>query len=368
MGEQPMLLYTNTMQIRDTLTPDAFIALAIQWNQGSSWSENVIRGISWNGEHSVRFGTDEIWMAIEEYRGGEIIAVRYQKTDEDDTAWISDFVMDFADWELTVRLYQNFPPDKPGKRRSTYFVPPYFPRLLIDHGYVLEDGSLPVAYEPILIRRENVSLFSDVITGEQQYRLPVVYVSRTTADEVPIKASDLAYQLKGAAHVMVQESVSLDPLIRTVCHGKNTYHGAVGVYLPDGRHYRFFHGEEACPDRKLFRQVFFSVVRYWKDQPLPPLRTWDSIHQAILLEQQEAEPEVSTPAQPVQVAKDEAVQTEVVQPQTAKAQPEVADGQPVAPEPEKQADSPTENIRASRSLRERIRSLFSGKRFGGDET
>ena len=247
MGEQPMLLYTNTMQIRDTLTPDAFIALAIQWNQGSSWSENVIRGISWNGEHSVRFGTDEIWMAIEEYHGGEIIAVRYQKTDEDGTAWISDFVMDFVDWELTVRLYQNFPPDRPHKRRSTYFVPPYFPRLLIDHGYVLEDGPLPVAYEPILIRRENVSLLSDVITGEQQYRLPVVYVSRTTADEVPIKASDLAYQLKGAAHVMVQESASLDPLIRTVCRGKNTYHGAVGVYLPDGRHYRFFHGDEECP-------------------------------------------------------------------------------------------------------------------------
>lgn len=368
MGEQPMLLYTNTMKIRDTLTPDDFIALAIQWNQSSSWSENVIRDISWNGEHSVRFGTDEIWMAIEEYRGGEIIAVRYQKTDEDGTAWISDFVMDFADWELTVRLYQNFPPDKPSKRRSTYFVPPYFPRLLMDHGYVLEDGPLPVAYEPILIRRENVSLLADVVAGKQQYRLPVVYVSRTAADEVPIKAADLAYQLKGAAHVMVQESVSLDPLIRTVCHGKNTYHGVVGVYLPDGRHFRFFHGEEKCPDRKLFQQVFFSVVRYWLDIPLPPLRTWDSIHQAILREQQAVELEESASTQPAQTAKDEAVQTEVVQPQAVMVLPETADGGQTVPAREKQADGSEENVRVRRSLRERIRSLFSGKRFGGDET
>lgn len=359
-----MLLYTNTIQIRDSLTPDEFIALAIQWNQSSTKAENIIQGISWNGEHNVRFGTDDVWMDIVEYHDGEIIAVRYQKKDPDGAVWQSDFVMDFADWELTVRLSMETPPGIKERRRNIYFIPPFFPRLLMDRDYALEDGPLPVGYEPIVIRRENLSLLGDVITRQIEFRVPVVFISRTYMNELPIKASELAYQLKGAAHILVTESRDMDPDVMVACHGRNEYLGAVGVYLPDNDHFRFFHKEAECPDKKLYQQVFFSVIRYWKDQPLKPMRSWKAVRQALEKEQQAAEQVETTPVQTEPVTQEESTPMEEVQPQTREAQPETVAEQSAAPEPEKQPVK----VRPRLSLRERIRSLIQGLRSEGADS
>ena len=41
--------------------------------------KNIIQGIEWNGERNVRYGTETLWLAIEEYRNENIIAARYEK-------------------------------------------------------------------------------------------------------------------------------------------------------------------------------------------------------------------------------------------------------------------------------------------------
>lgn len=65
------------------MTKDDFIRLAIEWNQGSPHPENIIPDIEWNGERNVRYGTENLWLAIEEYRNKNIIAIRYEKTEAD---------------------------------------------------------------------------------------------------------------------------------------------------------------------------------------------------------------------------------------------------------------------------------------------
>lgn len=55
-----MLLYSTTLKIRDTLTPDVFISLLVEWVQGSSYEENIIPGMEWHGERNARWGNSRL--------------------------------------------------------------------------------------------------------------------------------------------------------------------------------------------------------------------------------------------------------------------------------------------------------------------
>ena len=69
-----MLLFSAILKINNTMGKDDFIRLALEWNQSNPRKENIIPGIEWNGEHNVRYGDDDLWLDIEEYRNQNINA------------------------------------------------------------------------------------------------------------------------------------------------------------------------------------------------------------------------------------------------------------------------------------------------------
>ena len=74
-----MLLFSTLLEINDTMTKDSFIQLVLEWNQGSPHEENIIQGIEWNGERNVRYGTETLWLAIEEMRTSSRFAMKKPK-------------------------------------------------------------------------------------------------------------------------------------------------------------------------------------------------------------------------------------------------------------------------------------------------
>ena len=88
-----MLLFSTILDIKEAMTKDDFIRLVIEWNQGSPHANNIIPGIQWNGERNIRYGEDGLWLDIEEYRNQIIIAVSYEKKEDDGTIWDTDYVM-----------------------------------------------------------------------------------------------------------------------------------------------------------------------------------------------------------------------------------------------------------------------------------
>ncbi len=68
-----MLLYSTVLDINDTLTKDDFIRLVIKWNQESIHPENVIPGIKWIDEKNIRYGNENMWLDIQEYRNMGIL-------------------------------------------------------------------------------------------------------------------------------------------------------------------------------------------------------------------------------------------------------------------------------------------------------
>ena len=196
------------------MTKDDFINLVIEWNQRSPHKENVIENINWNGERNIRFGDEFLWLDIEEYRNKDIIAVRYEKCEVNGAIWDSDFVMNFNDMKMVVRLDRSY---KDSALMDDFkFSTPHIITFLIDKGYLEDDGDLPVARFPHIINEDDVICLADIINGKKKHRLPVVYVSKTPYDEYPVDINLLSKRLKGVAHVLVQASTKTNHIIKNV--------------------------------------------------------------------------------------------------------------------------------------------------------
>lgn len=232
-----MLLYSTTLRIKDTLTKDGFVQLVIQWNQSSPHADNVIPDVNWNGERNIRFGNESLWLAIEEYRNKNIIAVRFEKREEDGAIWDTDYIMNFDSMKMTIQLDRGYTED--AQMEDLQFSTPHFISMLIDGGYLMEDNRLSILRQAIVISEENLPLLTDVINGQAHYLLPIVYVSKTVYNHDPVSVSWLCSKLKGAAHVLLQEDKQTNWQIRSLCNDNNEYFGGVGIYFPNGKHRRF---------------------------------------------------------------------------------------------------------------------------------
>ena len=69
-------------------------------------------------------------MAIDEYRNGNIVAVRYEKREADGAIWDTDYVMNFASMKMAIRLERSFTQDAVVMNRK--FATPHIITLLIE--------------------------------------------------------------------------------------------------------------------------------------------------------------------------------------------------------------------------------------------
>ena len=157
-----MLLFSTVLDVNDTLTRDSFIRLIIEWNQKSPHPSNIIPIMVWNGEHNIRFGDNKVWLEIIEYH--DIIAVRYEKKEDDGAIWDSDFVMNFSTMKMAIRLDRSYMED--ALSVNARFSTPHFITLLIERGYLKSDGALQITRTPLIIDSNHINLLSDVINGQ----------------------------------------------------------------------------------------------------------------------------------------------------------------------------------------------------------
>ena len=277
-----MLIFSALLDINPTLTEDKFIELAISWNQNSPHEDNIISDLVWDGSRNVKYGRDGLSLEIIEYRDENVIAIRYERVGDDGIVWDSDFVMNFKEMRMAVQLDRSFRED--ALVIDSDFSTPHFIRLLIDNGYIRDDALLRVSGKPLVITEKNLGLLADVINGQCDLKLPVVYVSKTFDDTDPIDVWKMAGRLKGVAHLFVESSRNLNNKLRSLCSDKNDYYGAIGVYYPNSiqppQRYRY-HGDSEY-DPILYQRVLRDVIRYSTVQRLDELYTWDGVSKAVI--------------------------------------------------------------------------------------
>ena len=277
-----MLLFSTILDINDNMTKNEFIRLVIDWNQGSPHKENVIENINWNGELNVRYGDEKKWLDIQEYKNGNIVAVRYQKTEDDGVIWDTDYVMNFTEMRMSIRLDLSFLAD--ALTVDPTFSTPHFITLLFQKGYLRDDVNIPTTRFPIIIDENKISILGNVINCLEKYKLPVVYVSKNYDNSDPIDVNKLAAKVKGVAHVLVQKNRNLNYQIRKVCNNKNEYYGAIGIYFPNPsvQHRKYFYRAYQTFDDFLLEKIVKVVINYANSQAMEMLYTWQGVNNALL--------------------------------------------------------------------------------------
>lgn len=280
-----MLLFSTTLGINNSMTKYNFVRSVIKWNQGSAYEENIIPEIRWKGEdYNVRFGDERVWLDIQEFRKKNIVAVRYEKTDSDGVVWDSDYVANFDEMKMTVRLERSYL--ETALKLNPGFSTPFFITSLIENGFVRKDGALEVSNKPFFIDESSISILSDVINGKSGCGLSVVYVSKTGLNENPVDVFELAERLKGVAHVVVQESIVTNSEIGKATGNRNETHGAVGIYFPNKAlgSKTCFYRKAAGVDPLLADEVVRLVIQYSNTQMTDPIYTWQGVNNALLRE------------------------------------------------------------------------------------
>lgn len=277
-----MLLFSTILNLSDKINKDAFIDIVLKWNQSAKYRENIVQGVSWNGEKNIKFGTDKLSIEIIDYQEKDIMAVRHEKITSGEVVWDTDFVVNFAERKISIRLDRTFSED--ALEMNAAFSTPHFISLLIEHGYLQDDQDLPVLRDPIVITDCNLETVQQVVRNKEYYELPVVYVAKDFADKDPLSISWLASRLKGAAHVLVEESKEACKKCTEICGETAEEYGAVRIYYPSlgvNRKRFLFRSATGNMDVRL-EKVIRHVIQYWNSQRMDILYTWQGVNSSVL--------------------------------------------------------------------------------------
>ena len=282
-----MLLFSTILDVLPSVTPEDFLRLVLEWNAGSKYAENIVSGIEWHGERTIRYGDSQLWLEFAEYPEKQIIAARHEKITAGGVAWDSDFVMNFAEHRLAVRLDRTY--SEEALVVDAAFSTPHIISLLIEKNFLAEDGDLPVLRTPIAVGNADREWCEKVFGEDGGIRLPVVFVSKTADNRYPLSISWLASRLKGAAHVLVEDMNSPCEALGDLCGRGEEPYGAVRIFYPSGsvrrRIFRFRSG--TANEEIRLEKVIRHVIQYGISQRVDRLYTWSGVTGAVLNHQLE---------------------------------------------------------------------------------
>lgn len=276
-----VLLFSTILQINKKMTKEAFIRLVIEWNQKSNYPENIIPNLVWDGQYNTSYGTDSLLLDIKEYPKEHIVAVRYEKRDKEGVIWDSDYIMNFKDMKMSIRLDRSYLEE--ALKVDPEFSTPHFISMLIEGGYLKADNGLEVRRTPLIIDEDNLDIAVDIMTGKRRTRLPVVFVSKTSDNEDPIDVKALAGRLKGAAHVLVQGDYGTGAVLQESSGDEKLGNGGIDIYFPNPAvgHKRYIYRRNPGYDTQMTEEIIERVIQYSNAKRVSPLYVWAGVTGAI---------------------------------------------------------------------------------------
>lgn len=278
-----MILFSTVLDINESLTKEAFVRLVLEWNRTSRYEENIVPDIQWSGEYNIRYGNDRLSLEFADYPKEQIVAVRHEKVTENAVIWDTDYVVNFAQKRIAIRLDRTYQED--AITVNGVFSTPHFITLLIEKGYLAVDHDLAVLRTPV--RRSEGMEFSQEPDSREcfRYQLPVICVRRAFDGTEPLSTDWLASRLKGAAHVILLDDNAVPDSsgIQMDRREKEAF-GSVHIYYPSpGIHKKtVIYRSESGDRKKRLENIVRNVIRYWNSQRLDTLYTWYGVNNAIL--------------------------------------------------------------------------------------
>lgn len=287
-----MIIFSTKFYVTKELTKEKFIDMAFEWINGSPHYE--FSNIKWTGESVYEEKTKNQEFSLVESSDSKIIALRLENTDPDNVIWTNDFV--FVENENQNILLVRLARDAADKEIfiSQNFNRPRLMKEIIKKGYGANDNNLPISDQAIVIDRSNIKIAEEIICGQTKYLLPIVYVTRRFTDNNTIlDIKELAKDLAGTAHVLIEESTELSTELKEKTDGINPFNGAVHIYYTDKVGSRLI-PDEFCSGNSFRFQIVRSVCQRLAQVKIDDKYTWGTIRYQRLLEKYRQDQQKST--------------------------------------------------------------------------
>ena len=269
-----MIAYSAQFPVNDKFDKTTFVDTVIKWNQGSKFDK--FENLCWDGETIGQEWSEEMkQLCIDELPHKNIVASRFQKEDEHGL-WKTDFILNLDLLYLTVRVAletTEFTTDF----YPTYY-PPFFVKQVIYKGFAGIDGILPVDKIPYSLDDKS-DYVDSIISGEKEFVLPIVFLSKKETGDFPVDSAELAFKLQGVAHVIYEgDVIRLDRYSETLgCEAKN---GMVFIYFPNKHMKRkvinLFGSSNGNPNFIMTR-VTNAVYEYSNQVMRKSIDTWEGV-------------------------------------------------------------------------------------------
>jgi|LauGreDrversion4_2_1035121.scaffolds.fasta_scaffold53796_2 hypothetical protein len=259
-----MLTFRAQFPLNPHKSSDDFLAACRKWLGGSPHSE--LSGIA----DSLALDSDD------DFRRSELETVRFARSGQDlhlvgmrhekyqpseDQRWVLEAVANRNEYSLWCTVQLSVDSGLPVESVE-YGKRPYLMKILLqDIGGGL-DGQLQILDRPHCLTDDQIEFAADLINANCGLGLPVVYISKSSSDDICVSASKLAQWLAGMAHVVVEPSRAFSFSLRTKVDDLNAYGGAIGIYWPDGIDRSLYLPLGRLADPKNLQQAVAKKIRF----------------------------------------------------------------------------------------------------------
>lgn len=158
---------------------------------------------------------------------------------------------------------------------------PYAVKLLLQSLGGGLDGEVSVEPKAVWLGNDDIGFAARLIDGSSGCRLPVVYVSAGFDGKYAVSPNDLAHDLSGMAHVVVEPNRPFSRRLQIEVGSQNIYGGAIGIYWPEGTGRRAFFSDRMDSVSELRWTVVEEVrAALLNRRPLSQC-TWEVVESAV---------------------------------------------------------------------------------------
>ncbi|MCI8670302.1 MAG: hypothetical protein HFI34_12435 [Lachnospiraceae bacterium] len=228
-----MLIFATKLYVKESLTDEIFIEMAVEWVSGGN--NYTFGDIEWDGseEYSVENYSNTQQFSIMKYDNAVII---HLVNKDGKIIWTNDFVLTYKEGRriLAVQLYNEA--EDMSVKLPKKFNRPRLLKKIIENDFGADDNGLEINGKPLHIDETNIQIIEKVILKKNMHMMPVVYVaSNFFENKYEVDFDELAKDLAGVAHVLVETSGKVAKKLKEATDGKNPYNGAAQIfYSNDG--------------------------------------------------------------------------------------------------------------------------------------
>lgn len=225
-----MLRFSTNLFVSEKLTNEKFIEMVFSWLNGSP--HYSFKDLVWNEENDYFNRSDDgkQTINISKFDKEDTVAVRLINKDKQ-VIWTNDYILtkNKNNRILSAQLYSET--EKITDKFPNEFNRPYLLKKIIKDGFGGIDNGLKICDRFTYIEEDKIDLISNIINSKVEYMMPVVYVSTSFFDgKHKVNCSELAKDLAGVAHVLVEKNYRTSQLLKELTDGRNPYDGAIQIY------------------------------------------------------------------------------------------------------------------------------------------